>query len=273
MKAPKPQPPKAAPEPVPALRKVQVCGLLRWVPGCWEQLHGTPYVRVQLARLVPHPERRRLAITMALLKVHPLHDWRMWWTWKTKLTAHEMGSLLQLADPFVDLQPVDRWLLPTLRIKRRWLKLVCGTRLLDHLGAEHWGEVDGHFMRWQQTRDFDCLRHMAALLYAPEKATLEQLREGLSIPYANAMPERYLLAIGANWGQTRAALEKVAPNVFSGKRVAKARSGGWGQVLMAYSGGRLGTWSETRNTPIRAFMANMDLVIAEYHRLKNRKQA
>lgn len=244
------------------MRKVELDGLVRQVPGSWDELDAAQLTRITVARMLPDAQLRRLTITMVLLNVHWLRDVRMWWRFH-RLNGKEKAALMVLADPFIDEQPMQLMVMDRLKAGRATLHLQCSPRLLDSLSAEAWGEADSHFLRWMEHGKVQNLQHMAAVLYSKSASTLEQRRDGISMRATQRVPVRQLLAMACNWSALRQVLVRSCPHVFTTGRQKGAQNTGWNNVLLSMSGAKFGSYATTKDTPVRPFMVELNQRICD----------
>jgi hypothetical protein len=229
------------------------------VPAGWNEL--TPRSFATIARLLHRNQgdalAARVAITWHLLGIR-------WWRPRRVaalflgMDAMQRHTLLQLATPFMEPAGLHRTLVPTLRCGWRTLH-VCHTDLLHKLDAECWGLADTYFMRFNERRDPELLRNMAAVLYAPKGMPREERLQGRHLPLLRRCTLRQLLAMHLMWSGHRHHLQQVAPWVFRPAKQQKAasRKGGWDAVLRSMSGSKFGPYSETKLTPARTFLAEL----------------
>jgi hypothetical protein len=238
------------------------------VPAGWNEL--TPGQFRTVARLLHRNQgdatAARVAIAWHLLGIRWYRPRRVAALF-LGMDAMERHTLLRIADPFMEPTGLHRTLLPTLRCGWRTLH-VCHPDLLNKLDAECWGLADTYFMRFNQTRDPELLRSMAAVLYAPKRMRREERLEGRHLPLLRRCTLRQLLAMHLMWSGHRHHLQQVAPWVFRPAKQQKAasRKGGWDAVLRSMSGGKFGPYSEAKLTPARTFLAELSDAIEQDQR-------
>jgi len=273
--------------------------LERTVAADWHELRQDQFVAI--ANLLHHDGmdevERRTRIAWVLLDM----------SWRTPrkllaffvaLSAMERYQITLLADPFLKAEGFTCTPLATIPVGRRKLH-ACSTDMMSALAdagldAFTWGQADGWFMRYQKSRkpdangrpthagDMDCLRAMAATLYAEHGVSRTERLKDASVALSNRIPERYLVALYTQWAAHRRVLAKECEWMFRNvtQKKAQRRKGGWADVIRSASGGKFGDFNSTGMAPMRVFLREASDAIEEgvrrkeeIERLKIRKRA
>lgn len=278
------------------MTKVEIDGVVRFVPGSWDELAPRTFVDICQARKLTAPALRRMVITLLLLNGPGAGWWtrmRMRWTWHMGLGPRDRHNLLKLADPFIDLKAMRTTVLKRMPQRiGRGVPSYC-TDWFDQMDAETWGVVDEYFgnylkaasgqrsaVKGQPTPD-DWLRYMVAVLYRrpvifdylrnADELQRTRLKHG-SIDAANGVPSIWLQALAMQWSMLRMSWEKEAPHCFEKKSQGGNEKRPWMEVIQNLTNGRLADLPQLQRTPIRAVLREMNLRIVEAKNAKHRAE-
>ncbi len=220
--------------------------------------------------------RQFVAVAAIVWKGGPEHEVRarVLWTllgisWRTPLrmaaffhalTAEERHDLAaKVCDGFLQDGYILSTPLRTLQVGRRRLHIMHSDQL-NHITAEDWGRADTHFLRFLRTRELDHLRVLVVCTWLLDGRVR---LEGPHLRWVNRLTEAQLLGVAMQWSKQRKVLEKDNPTVFGkGQAQAGSSKGGWGDVLLSWSGDVFGNYAETRRTPARAFLRRLEQVLS-----------
>lgn len=255
--------------------RIEPWGIRLSTPKTWGDVPERMYPQLVAALGLPSVQLRRLCITMVLMDVN-LRRPKLWWVWWVHLGRDARHSLTQLADNFLTPAPDTTTIMHSLRAGLRRLHL-CAPDLLNELDIYTWTVADSYFAQWCKSNDRQWLQAMASVLYVRPGTPRAARLQGVSLPLVRKVPVRQLQAVAANWSMMRKKVEMECPHLFATKEEGVAKkSTAWGDVLLSFSGGKFGPYSETCLAPARAFLRDANLRICDAknaaHRAKQNRR-
>ncbi len=167
------------------------------------------------------------------------------------------------AQPLLDQTSHAATVLNALRVGRHRLEPLWSDQL-NHIDAETWGAADAHFLRYLEGRDLDQLRYLVARTWVLRRGRHRLPLEGPRVELVNRLSEDQLLAVAAQWSRQRRLLERECPTVFAKGQGQARGKGGWGDVLLSLSGGAFGPYAQTKATPARAFLHQLERLLKQH---------
>lgn len=256
--------------------RIEPWGIRFETPRRWDEAEPALYVKLLQALRLPDVNLRKVVITLLLVRPNIFRP-RLWFVYWLRLNAEHRHALSQLAEPFLEVKAhpatmIDRlpvkWPFGGLRVTLQGLH-VAMPDLLNELDIYNWTMADTWFMRWRKSKDPADLQAMVSLLYTPKGMPRAERLRGASLPLVRRVDQRWLVAVGANWGSMRMVVEKKCPHLFSdGKE--KGRPADWGDVLRGSAGNKFGTYQETCMAPAYAYLLEENQRICD---LKNAAHA
>ena len=161
--------------------------------------------------------------------------------------------------------------IPSIKIKNK--KLFAPADRLTNITVDEFAHADDLFLGWYNSQDFEYLQFLTAVLYREnnnkgkritfDKTELESKAKLIKID------KKTLLTIALSYQGSRNYLIAQFPLVFpKPKKNTKAPlNSGFGKLILHLSGGKFGTYNETKNTNIYTFLAEFE------EQLKNKPYA
>jgi len=159
---------------------------------------------------------------------------------------------------------------------------------LGNLTIGEYRRTELYYQLWLETRDSELLRLLAATLFRPRgKGKADDIRQAVSEARIQRRAGRFKL-LHPNWLQAvllfyegcRASIIRLYPRVFvksktvEGEKIQPEKQR-WKLVdleghILAYSGDKLGTFTETMEVNMHVFFKHMQQRLEEYERLKQK---
>lgn len=191
-----------------------------------------------------------------------------WWQFKNRWKAWKVVKNVA----FSHLKEHYSWLhsslsltsfIPT--IKTKFKTVHAPADRINNLTVDEFAHADDLYLGWFNTKDFEYLHYLAAVLYREldgngkrvpfDKTELDDRAKQFS-----KLDKQTLLAISMSYQGSRSYLIAQFPIVFpKPKRKRKTpKTSGFGKLVLHLSGGKFGTYNETKNTNVYIFLGEFE---------------
>lgn len=244
----------------------------------WRELNQDELIR--LATLSAEKALEPVVVFFALLQFK-------WWRWRDWVMLHRLRNI-----PAKVFEKYVKWALkePSFCLwKIKSYGFCYGPD--ENLNKMSWQEftvVDGIYLRYQKTGNWDLAIHLAATLmrgkgigpvYDPNK---DDFRGDVRKPfntwispshyiYISTWPKAVINAIVFNYEAVRRAIEQDYPRVFSNDNENQSIVGpaGWKPITISIAGRQFGTVKETNLAPFKEVLTSLELNAMELEKLKD----
>lgn len=197
-----------------------------------------------------------------------LRFWKVFKYWKALkfLKQTKLQNIKEYYQWFYTANTLTRFI-PQLKIKKQ--RLFAPANRINNITIDEFAHADDLYIGWHNTRDFEYLQYLAAILYRENtpngkrvpfcKTELEQRAKAL-----RKVPKSTLLAIVLSYEGSRNYLVAQFPLVFPKSKTEekptktpkKAKPSNFGKIVLHLSGQKFGTYNETKNTNVYVFLGD-----------------
>lgn len=132
---------------------------------------------------------------------------------------------------------------------------------LTNISIDEFSHAEDLYLGWNASKDFEYLRYLAAVLYREnddngKRVKFDKTELDKRAKQIEKTNQKTLLAILLTYQGSRGYLFAQYPTVFPKRKgTAKApKTSGFGKLVLHFSGGKFGTYNETKNTNVYTFL-------------------
>ena len=136
---------------------------------------------------------------------------------------------------------------------------------LTNITMDEFSHAEDLYLGWSDSKDFEYLRYLAAVLYREnddngKRVKFDKTELDKRTKQIKKINQKNLLAIVLSYQGSRGYLFAQYPTVFpKTKQAVKApKTSGFGKLVLHFSGGKFGTYNETKNTNVYTFLSEFE---------------